>query len=59
MASVLRHKNQYDNALSTPVIRRPSESELRAQARDAMREKGGVDFGPMTHEERNRILFGL
>jgi hypothetical protein len=36
----------------------PTIAELRAQAEDAMREPEGIDLGPLSHEERNRILFG-
>ena len=32
--------------------------EMAQLAREALREEDGLDFGPLSHEERNKILFG-
>lgn len=38
---------------------RPTLGELQDQASRALEEREGQDFGPLSHAERNRILFGL
>jgi hypothetical protein len=46
-------------ALRDDSLRRgPTMAALRAQAKDAMREDEGIDFGPLSHDERNKILLG-
>jgi hypothetical protein len=55
MAQVMRYKMPQ----AVPARSRPTLADLKAQARDALREEEGADFGPMSHAERNKILFGL
>jgi hypothetical protein len=38
--------------------RGPTLRAIKAQARRAMQEEEGVDFGPLSHAERNKLLFG-
>jgi len=37
----------------------PTLAQLRTQAKEALRAEEGPDLGPLSHEERNKILFGL
>lgn len=37
---------------------RPTKSELRAQAEEALRAPKGADLGKLSREERHKILFG-
>lgn len=38
---------------------RPTLDELRQQAEEALRAERGEDLGRLSHEKRNKILFGL
>jgi hypothetical protein len=47
----------FERMAASAYRRRPTITTLRSQAKDALREDEGIDFGPLSHSERNHILF--
>ena len=57
-----RRSSLVASAARVTTPRGPTLGELRAQVRRALREKEGVDHGPLTREERDKLLkeqFGI